>query len=130
VGPGSQNDYLNAVLELHTALDPLPLLDKLQALEHAAGRIRTVHWGPRTLDLDLLMAGDESLDHQRLQLPHPRMTERDFVLRPLADLLGPDWRLPDGRTLTDQLTHCADNNLRKTGFNWGESAAPQNARRA
>ena len=79
-------DYLNAVAEMATTLGPLPLLRALQALELDAGRERPYRNAPRTLDLDILWFGDESISTPELTVPHPRMMERAFVLRPLADL--------------------------------------------
>ncbi|UOB06878.1 2-amino-4-hydroxy-6-hydroxymethyldihydropteridine diphosphokinase [[Acidovorax] ebreus] len=79
-------DYLNAVAQLQTTLAPLALLHALQAIEQAAGRERPYRNAPRTLDLDLLLYGEERLDGAELTLPHPRMGERAFVLRPLAEL--------------------------------------------
>lgn len=78
-------DYLNAVLQLDTHLEPLALLDHLQAIENAAGRERPYRNAPRTLDLDLLLYGGETIRHERLQVPHPRMAERAFVLVPLHE---------------------------------------------
>ncbi len=86
LGPADQPDYLNAVALLETDLAPLALLDRLQALEHAQGRVRTRRWGPRTLDLDLLLYGRRRIDHPRLTVPHPGIDERDFVLKPLAEI--------------------------------------------
>lgn len=106
--PGSsetQPDYLNAVAALDTGLSPLALLDALQGIEQEQGRVREQRWGARTLDLDLLLYGDTTLAHERLQLPHPRLRERLFVLRPLADL-APELRLPDGAVLADLLAAC------------------------
>ena len=79
-------DYLNAVAELDTPLAPLALLHALQSIEQAAGRERPYRNAPRTLDLDLLLHGDERLDSPELTVPHPRMGERAFVLLPLAEL--------------------------------------------
>ena len=110
VGPGDQPDYLNAVCELETTLDPLALLDQLQAIEQAQGRRRELLWGARTLDLDLLLYGDQRIDLPRLQVPHPRMFERDWVLYPLADL-DPALRFPDGTTLRSRLDSCPVQNL-------------------
>lgn len=98
VGPGQQDDYLNAVVSAYCSAEPLAVLDALQSIEQAQGRERTVRWGPRTLDLDLLLAEDISLSHPRLQLPHPRLAQRNFALAPLLDL-DPDARLPDGTYL-------------------------------
>lgn len=79
-------DFINAVAGIDTALTPMELLDALQAIERSEGRERPYRNAPRTLDLDLLLYGDLSLDHPRLILPHPRMHERAFVLLPLAEV--------------------------------------------
>lgn len=79
-------DFLNAVAQLHTRLSPLDLLDALQAIELAQGRERPYVNAPRTLDLDLLLFGELSLQSPRLSLPHPRLHQRAFVLRPLLEL--------------------------------------------
>ncbi|RYF07739.1 MAG: 2-amino-4-hydroxy-6-hydroxymethyldihydropteridine diphosphokinase [Comamonadaceae bacterium] len=79
-------DYLNAVAALHTALQPLDLLRALQAIEHGQGRERPYRNAPRTLDLDLLVHGDQSMANPELTVPHPRMAERAFVLLPLAEV--------------------------------------------
>lgn len=112
VGPQDQPDFVNAVAALRTTLQPLALLDALQAIEQAHGRVRLRHWGERTLDLDLLLYDTLTLDSPRLTLPHPRLTERDFVLRPLLDL-APALGLPDGRPLAALLADCPDNALRQ-----------------
>lgn len=92
-GPPGQPDYLNAVAALKTDLNPLALLDGLQALEAQAGRTRTVRWEARTLDLDLILYGQAVLAWERLTVPHPLAWERAFVLAPLADL-APELRHP------------------------------------
>lgn len=79
-------DFINAVVQLRTRLGARALLRALQQLEQAAGRERPYRYAPRTLDLDLLLYGDERIDTPELQVPHPRMTERAFVLRPLAEV--------------------------------------------
>jgi 2-amino-4-hydroxy-6-hydroxymethyldihydropteridine diphosphokinase len=79
-------DYLNAVAQVETGLDPFELLRHLQAVEHAAGRERPYRNAPRTLDLDLLLFGDARIDSAVLTVPHPRMRERAFVLLPLQEL--------------------------------------------
>ena len=88
-GYTEQPRFLNGCLALDTLLPPLELLDELQKLEQAALRERKLHWGPRTLDLDLLFYEDLKMDSARLTLPHPGIAERDFVLRPLAEI-APD----------------------------------------
>lgn len=93
VGPGDQPDFVNGVIELETTLEPAALLTVLQGIEQAQGRIRTLRWGARTLDLDILLYGNLCHDSPDLQIPHPRLAERAFVLAPLADL-APDLTLP------------------------------------
>jgi 2-amino-4-hydroxy-6-hydroxymethyldihydropteridine diphosphokinase len=85
-GPEDQPAYLNVVVELRTTDRPHRLLERCRALETAAGRVRTVRFGPRTLDADVLLVGDETVHDDDLVVPHPRMWERRFVLAPLADL--------------------------------------------
>lgn len=87
--PAPGADYLNAVVELQTALTAPALFDQLQRIEQAAGRLRPYRNAPRTLDLDLLLYGSARIDSARLTLPHPRMTQRAFVLVPLAEI-APD----------------------------------------
>jgi 2-amino-4-hydroxy-6-hydroxymethyldihydropteridine diphosphokinase len=101
-GPGGQGSYLNLVVELDTTLTPRELLGVCHRLEAAAGRVREERWGPRTLDVDVLLVDDLRLDDPDLQVPHPRMYERNFVMAPLADLapdvVARDWRQrADGR---------------------------------
>jgi 2-amino-4-hydroxy-6-hydroxymethyldihydropteridine diphosphokinase len=106
LGPADQPRYVNAVAALDTALSPLQLLDALQAIEQEQGRMRKAErWGPRTLDLDILLFGDRQLDEPRLCVPHYHMHARAFVLYPLADL-APELRLPDGRSLAELLAAC------------------------
>ena len=104
VGP-KQPDYVNACALLETGLEPLTLLDALQAIEQAHQRVREIRWGPRTLDLDLLLYDTRQIDHPRLTVPHAQMSHRNFVLYPLADV-WPDATLPDGRTLDSLLAAC------------------------
>lgn len=86
VGGPEQGPYLNMVVEIRTELDPFALVRRLQRLEESAGRQRVVHWGPRTLDCDLILFDDVEIHSEFLTLPHPRFTERRFVLEPLAEL--------------------------------------------
>ncbi|MGH9149474.1 MAG: 2-amino-4-hydroxy-6-hydroxymethyldihydropteridine diphosphokinase [Acidimicrobiales bacterium] len=88
-GPAGQPAYLNLVVQLETELAPRRLLGICHRLESAAGRIRTVQWGPRTLDVDILVIDGVAVDDPDLTVPHPRLWERAFVLAPLADL-APD----------------------------------------
>ena len=85
-GPPGQGSFLNAVVQLDTELSPRQLLELAHRLEAAAGRRRVEHHGPRTLDVDVLLVGDLVVEEPDLVVPHPRMHERRFVLRPLADL--------------------------------------------
>jgi 2-amino-4-hydroxy-6-hydroxymethyldihydropteridine diphosphokinase len=85
-GPPGQDRYLNVVVELDTELGPRDLLTLARRLEAAAGRRRQVRWGPRTLDVDVLLVGDVVVDDEDLVVPHPRMWERRFVVDPLAEL--------------------------------------------
>lgn len=106
LGPPDQPRFVNAVAALDTELAPLALLDALQAIEREQGRVRKAErWGPRTLDLDILLFGDLRLDSERLTLPHYHMHARAFVLYPLAEI-APDLRLPDGRALDALLRAC------------------------
>jgi 2-amino-4-hydroxy-6-hydroxymethyldihydropteridine diphosphokinase len=91
VGGPAQPDYLNAVVAVDTDRTPRALLELARAIEAHGERIRTVRWGPRTIDVDVLLVGDERVDEPDLVVPHPRMTERAFVVVPLADL-DPGWR--------------------------------------
>lgn len=99
VGPEGQPDYCNAVVAVDTSLEPVALLDATQAIENSHGRVRSVRWGPRTLDLDILLYGHQVIETERLTIPHYQMHVRNFVLCPLADI-NPDIILPDGKKLT------------------------------
>jgi|SRR5690554_1626091 len=112
MGPVDQPDYVNAVACAETSLTPIQLLDLLQAVEHDFGRKREIHWGPRTLDLDILLYGREQINQPRLTIPHPGLSERDFVLVPLVEL-APDLILPDGRDITSLLNAMAHHDLQK-----------------
>ena len=104
VGFLDQPKFLNAVAALDTDLSPRALLDRLLAVERALGRERTgPRYGPRAIDLDLLVYGGETIDEPGLTVPHPRLAERRFVLEPLAEL-DPELALPDGRRILELLT--------------------------
>lgn len=102
--PG-QPRYSNAVAALDTELQPLQLLDALQAIELDQGRERHERWGPRTLDLDILLFGQRLIDEPRLRVPHYHMHARAFVLYPLAEIAA-ELQLPDGRRLGELLAAC------------------------
>ncbi|MHC5352205.1 2-amino-4-hydroxy-6-hydroxymethyldihydropteridine diphosphokinase [Metapseudomonas furukawaii] len=106
LGPPDQPRYMNAVACLETTLAPLQLLDALQAIEQSQGRVRKdERWGPRTLDLDILLFGQRRIDEPRLQVPHYHMHARAFVLYPLAEIAA-GLVLPDGRPLQALLEAC------------------------
>lgn len=105
VGPIEQGGYLNTVVAIETSLSPLDLLDHLHAIERERGRDRASEqrWGPRTLDLDILLYGDQRVDEPGLIVPHKRLGERAFVLVPLAEL-APELRVPGtGHTVRELL---------------------------
>ncbi|MBO4969029.1 MAG: 2-amino-4-hydroxy-6-hydroxymethyldihydropteridine diphosphokinase [Pseudomonas sp.] len=103
--PG-QPRYTNAVAAIDSSLAPLDLLAALQAIELDQGRERQERWGPRTLDLDILLFGDRLIDEPRLKVPHYHMHARPFVLYPLAELAPASLKLSDGRTLAQLLDDC------------------------
>ena len=117
MGPQDQPDYINAVVAIDTMLPPLELLDCTQAIENALGRVRKAQrWGPRTLDLDILLYGDETIDCPRLTVPHYGMKQREFVLYPLAEI-APELRFPDGTSLQDCLWQVNKNALMRLSAN-------------
>lgn len=101
-----QPRYTNAVAELHTELTPLALLDALQGIENDQGRVRLERWGPRTLDLDIILFGERIIDEPRLKVPHYHLQARAFVLYPLAELVEEGFVLADGRALAQLLAEC------------------------
>lgn len=103
VGPGDQPDYVNGVVKIETELSADQLLDALQAIENQQGRTRDIRWGARTLDLDILLYGNSIITNERLEIPHPRIEERNFVVFPLYDL-DSELLLPDGKKVA-QLKH-------------------------
>ena len=100
VGGPPQPDFLNAVVRAETDLEPAGLLAACQRVEAALGRVRAERWGPRTIDVDLLLYGARTIDTPDLTVPHPRMVERAFVLMPLLEV-DPDPPMPDGARLAD-----------------------------
>jgi len=105
LGPQDQDDFVNAVVLLATELKPITLLDELQAIEQQHQRVRERHWGPRTLDLDILLFGNQTLDQPRLTVPHTQISQRDFVVGPLLEL-SPELVLPCGTPVRHLLRHC------------------------
>lgn len=106
MGPQDQPDYVNAAAEVKVELDPYELLRVMQSIEDDHGRVRQgERWGPRTLDLDLLLYGEEFLDDPRLTIPHPGISKRPFVLKPLADI-SPDLVIPGLGSIENLLEDC------------------------
>ena len=101
-GKMDQDDFLNQVAEISTALSARDLLAELQDIEIKLGRQRTVRWGPRTIDLDILLYGEDIIQDRELKIPHPYMKERLFVLVPLAEI-APECIFPDGEQLQEVL---------------------------
>jgi 2-amino-4-hydroxy-6-hydroxymethyldihydropteridine diphosphokinase len=113
LGLAPQPDYVNAVAALACGLEPLVLLDRLQAIEDDHGRVRTgERWAPRTLDLDILLFGECRLDTPRLVVPHPEMARRAFVLVPLAEL-APDLEVPGLGAVADLAAVLLPSGLRR-----------------
>ena len=112
IGPGKQADYINAAALLETLLPPYDLLDFLQSIENRQGRVRAERWGPRTLDLDILLYDQVIENSSRLTLPHPRLHERAFVLVPLADL-DPTLHIPKQQNITQLLANCSSQGILK-----------------
>lgn len=113
MGPQDQPDFVNAVAELSTELSPLALLKYLQSIEQIHGRQRNANrWGPRTLDLDILLFGDSSIELPDLIVPHYGLSEREFVLYPLLEIAA-DLVMPDGREIADLANNCNRRGLTK-----------------
>ncbi|MDN4501883.1 2-amino-4-hydroxy-6-hydroxymethyldihydropteridine diphosphokinase [Alteromonadaceae bacterium BrNp21-10] len=113
MGPQDQPDYVNAVAAIQTTLAPLALLDALQAIENQQGRQRIDgRWTARTLDLDILLFGNQEINNPRLQVPHYGLAQREFVLYPLAEI-APDLIIPPGQSLQTLVAACAPNGLTK-----------------
>lgn len=112
-GGVEQDNFYNLVLELETQLEPLELLDKTQEIELELGRTRLVHWGPRTLDIDILIFGELELDLDLLKIPHAHMLKRRFVMEPLAEI-APELEIY-GRLSGDYLEELIHEDLEKIG---------------
>lgn len=124
VGPPGQPDYVNAVARLVTELSPQALLDALQAIERLHGRRRDgIRWGPRTLDLDILLYGALRLDAPGLRIPHPEMTRRAFVLVPLADVAPAGLPIPGAGCLSELLSRCDREGIEPLGDPGGRAGS-------
>lgn len=102
VGPVSQGDFINGAVRVVTTLSPRELLQACLEVERVMGRVRTVRWGPRSIDLDVLLYGDRVIDEPGLCVPHPEMTRRPFVLEPLAEI-APELLVPGDGHRVDEL---------------------------
>jgi 2-amino-4-hydroxy-6-hydroxymethyldihydropteridine diphosphokinase len=112
MGPQDQPDYMNAVAQITTELDPLVLLDELQAIENSAGRVRKDNrWGARILDLDILLFNNEIHNNERLTVPHYGLELREFVLLPLAEI-APTLVLPNGKSILTLSQNIDSNGLK------------------
>lgn len=113
MGPQDQDNYINAVIAIETSLSALTLLDALQAIENAAGRVRKDNrWGARILDCDILLYGNDIIESERLTVPHYGMKLREFVLLPLAEI-APTLTLPDGSAVSLLANNINDNGIIK-----------------
>jgi 2-amino-4-hydroxy-6-hydroxymethyldihydropteridine diphosphokinase len=112
IGPGVQDDYINGVICLHTPLLATELLLKLQDIEHQQGRIRILRWGARTLDLDILLFNNITINTPSLSIPHPRLTERNFVVFPLYEI-SPQLILPNNHPIKDLIDTLSNKGLEK-----------------
>lgn len=116
MGPPNQPNYVNAVVMIGTPLDSFELLKRLQGIERDHGRLRTgTRWGPRTLDLDILLFGTESIDTDRLRIPHRGLTERSFVVVPLAEIV-PSLILPNGVCVSDLAAQMQEQSLARLAY--------------
>lgn len=110
VGMTDQDDFYNAVVAVETTLDPYKFLELLHEIERSRGRQRITRWGPRTLDLDVLLFGSLEQDDPVLIVPHPRLSERRFVMEPLLEI-DPEARVPDGSRVADLLDRLGDDQV-------------------
>ena len=106
MGPQDQPDYINAVAKVDTNLSAENFLDELQNIENKQGRVRKQHWGARTLDLDILLYSNEVISTERLTVPHIGISERNFVLLPLNDLVDDDFEIPSVGKISELLAAC------------------------
>ncbi|KDD79052.1 2-amino-4-hydroxy-6-hydroxymethyldihydropteridine diphosphokinase [Glaesserella parasuis] len=110
LGPQDQPDYVNAVVKFDTDLTAIELLDKLQSIENEQGRVRLRRWGERTLDLDILLYGNEQIQSERLTVPHYDMHNRQFVIVPLYEI-SPELVLPSGKSLAQLYPQFAEHQM-------------------
>lgn len=113
MGPQDQPDYINAVVEVSTTLTAEQLLDELQRIEYEQGRVRKEHWGARTLDLDVLLYGSDEINSERLIVPHSGISERNFVLYPLQDLVDSNFIIPNLGEIGELVTACPMDGIKR-----------------
>ncbi|AMK76698.1 MULTISPECIES: 2-amino-4-hydroxy-6-hydroxymethyldihydropteridine diphosphokinase [Methylomonas] len=113
VGPQDQPDYVNAVMRISTELEPIALLRQLQQIENQHGRLRSIRWGARTLDLDVLLYAQQIINEPDLIVPHQELSKRAFVLYPLADVASSGLIIPGLDSLPQLLAACPPDGLRK-----------------
>lgn len=117
-GPSGQDEYINGVVQISTVLEPSKLLQQVHAIEQQFGRVRTVRWGARTLDIDILLYGPDTVEQPDLSIPHPRMHERRFVLQPLVDI-APELTHPaTGIRFAEYLAICEDQEVKQIDAGW------------
>jgi len=112
IGPGNQGDYINGACHLQTSLSPINLLDQTQAIENHLGRVRNERWGPRSVDLDILLFGDLEINQERLTIPHPEMMNRNFVIQPLFEI-APSLIFKSSKSLQSVANKSGWNGLKK-----------------
>jgi 2-amino-4-hydroxy-6-hydroxymethyldihydropteridine diphosphokinase len=120
IGGPEQGHFLNSVVVIETGLDAGALLEALQDIESEHGRVRAAHWGPRTLDTDIIASDGPEVSDQRLVVPHPRAAEREFVLRPLTDV-WPDAPVGDGMTAREALRRVEGQGVALVDHEWWSS---------
>jgi 2-amino-4-hydroxy-6-hydroxymethyldihydropteridine diphosphokinase len=123
IGGPEQENFFNAVIVIDTDLEPRELLDELHRIEAEAGRVREVRWGPRRLDLDLILYGTRRAEDGGMVVPHPRFSERRFVLDPLVEA-WPEAQTPEGRKVADLLPGVADQEVVSVGAWWPKHESP------
>lgn len=112
VGYTDQADFLNLVVKIETELDPFAVLELCQQIEQGLGRKRTIRWGPRTVDLDILLYNNDNIEAENLTIPHPRMHERDFVLVPLLEIASTLIHPKTGQQLSREAAYQTDGSVR------------------
>lgn len=112
IGYTDQPDFINAVVSIETDLPPEQLLDTILQIEKEMGRVRDIHWGPRIIDIDILIYDEKSINTHQLVIPHPRMIERKFVMAPLAEI-APNLRLHNGKTPGEMMADLNNQHVRR-----------------